>query len=139
VRQAIEEGFNLDVLKNHTPYKQAFKLAHNGKELDDREVERSEALKGIMRWSDCTPTTSVRKCRSWSNISARMSLRCRMVEARRWWWSAVGSRMEAVLWRLAIDKYIKEQGYKIGTLVAFSGDVNDASPAPIHSAKPARL
>src|SRR6185503_12531255 len=50
MRQAIEEGFILDVLKNYTPYKLAFKLAHNGKELDDKEVERSEALKGIMRW-----------------------------------------------------------------------------------------
>ena len=45
MRQEIEEGFILDVLKNYTP----FKLAHNGKELDDKEVERSEALKGIMR------------------------------------------------------------------------------------------
>ena len=50
MRQAIEEGFILDVLKNYTPYKLAFKLAHDGKELDDKEVERSEALKGIMRW-----------------------------------------------------------------------------------------
>jgi type I restriction enzyme R subunit len=40
MRQAIEEGFILDVLKNYTPYKLAFKLAHNGKELDDKEVER---------------------------------------------------------------------------------------------------
>jgi type I restriction enzyme R subunit len=50
MRQAIEEGFILDVLKNYTPYSLAFKLAHEGKELDDKEVERSEALKGIMRW-----------------------------------------------------------------------------------------
>jgi type I restriction enzyme R subunit len=41
----------------------------------------------------------------------------------------VGSRKEAVRWQLAIDKYIKEQGYKIGTLVAFSGEVDDPSPA----------
>ena len=38
----------------------------------------------------------------------------------------VGSRIEAVRWRLAIDTYIKAQGYKIGTLVAFSGEVNDS-------------
>ena len=50
MRQAIEEGFILDVLKNYTPYKLAFKLAHDGKELDDKEVERSAAMKGIMRW-----------------------------------------------------------------------------------------
>ena len=32
MRQAIEEGFILDVLENYTSYKLAFKLAHNGKE-----------------------------------------------------------------------------------------------------------
>lgn len=37
----------------------------------------------------------------------------------------VGSRVEAVRWKLAIEKYITEQQYKIGTLVAFSGEVND--------------
>jgi type I restriction enzyme, R subunit len=33
MRQAIEEQFILDVLKNYTPYKLAFKLAHEGKDL----------------------------------------------------------------------------------------------------------
>src|SRR3546814_10562828 len=35
------------------------------------------------------------------------------------------SRVEAVRWKLAIDAYIKSQGYGLGTLVAFSGEVND--------------
>lgn len=55
MRQAIEEGFILDVLKNYTPYKLAFKLAHAGQALDDQEVERGEALKGIMRWVRAAP------------------------------------------------------------------------------------
>jgi type I restriction enzyme R subunit len=37
----------------------------------------------------------------------------------------LGSRVEAVRWKLAIDSYIKSQGYGLGTLVAFSGEVND--------------
>jgi type I restriction enzyme R subunit len=36
-----------------------------------------------------------------------------------------GSRVEAVRWQLAINKYIKDKGYSIKTLVAFSGEVND--------------
>ncbi len=36
----------------------------------------------------------------------------------------VGSRVEAVRWKLAIEKYIATRGYKLGTLVAFSGEVN---------------
>jgi type I restriction enzyme R subunit len=42
----------------------------------------------------------------------------------------VSSRLEAVRWKLAIDKYIAEKGYGIGTLVAFSGEINDPSSGP---------
>jgi type I restriction enzyme R subunit len=42
----------------------------------------------------------------------------------------VASRVEAVRWKLAIEKYIAECGYKIGTLVAFSGEVNDIESGP---------
>src|SRR5208337_37130 len=50
MRQAIEEKFILDVLQNYTPYKLAFKLAHEGKDYDEVAVERSAAMKGIMGW-----------------------------------------------------------------------------------------
>ncbi|EXI87776.1 MAG: type I site-specific deoxyribonuclease, HsdR family [Candidatus Accumulibacter regalis] len=50
MRQAIEEGFILDVLQNYTSYKLAFKLAHEGADYDEKTVERSAALKGIMNW-----------------------------------------------------------------------------------------
>src|ERR1700751_4390154 len=50
MRQAIEEKFILDVLQNYTTYKLAFKLANEGKEWDDKEVERSAAVRGIMGW-----------------------------------------------------------------------------------------
>ena len=42
----------------------------------------------------------------------------------------VGSRVEAVRWQLAINQYIKDHGYKIGALVAFSGEVNDKESGP---------
>jgi hypothetical protein len=40
------------------------------------------------------------------------------------------SRVEVVRWQLAIDKYIKAHGYKIGTLVAFSDEVSDQVSGP---------
>ena len=42
-------AFILDVLQDYTPYSLAFKLANAGKELDDKEVERSAAVKTLMR------------------------------------------------------------------------------------------
>ena len=41
MRQAIEEGFILDVLRNYLSYKLAFKLAHQGKDYDEKTVERA--------------------------------------------------------------------------------------------------
>lgn len=42
----------------------------------------------------------------------------------------VGSRLEAVRWQLAIETYIRSKGYALGTLVAFSGEVNDPQSGP---------
>jgi type I restriction enzyme R subunit len=42
----------------------------------------------------------------------------------------VGSRVEAVRWQIAINKYIRDRGYAIRTLVAFSGEVKDIESGP---------
>ncbi len=128
MRQAIEEGFILDVLRNYTPYKLAFKLAHNGRELDDKEVERSEALKGIMRWVRLHPYNISQKVQVVvehfrENVSPLLNGKAKAMVV-------VASRLEAVRWQFAIDKYIKDQGYKIATLVAFSGEISDAQSGP---------
>lgn len=128
MRQAIEEGFILDVLKNYTPYSLAFKLASDGKEWDETEVERSAAMKGIMRWVRLHPY----------NISQKVQVVVEhfieniapLLEGRAKAMVVVGSRIEAVRWQLAIDQYVKSQNYKIGTLVAFSGEVNDKESGP---------
>lgn len=128
MRQAIEEDFILDVLQNYTSYKLAFKLAHNGKEWDDREVERSEAMKGIMRWVRLHPYNISQKVQVVvehfrENVQPLLSGHAKAMVV-------VGSRLEAVRWQLAIEKYIKSQGYKITTLVAFSGEVRDSESGP---------
>ena len=128
MRQAIEEGFILDVLRNYTPYKLAFKLAHNGKELDEKEVERSEALKGIMRWVRLHPYNIAQKVQVVvehfrENVAPMLNGKAKAMVV-------VASRLEAVRWQFAIDKYIKDQGYKIATLVAFSGEIKDVQSGP---------
>jgi type I restriction enzyme R subunit len=128
MRQAIEEGFILDVLKNYTSYKLAFKLAHGGKEMDDSEVERSEALKGIMRWVRLHPYNISQKVlvvveHFRENVAPLLDDHGKAMVV-------VGSRLEAVRWQLAIEKYIKSQGYRIGTMVAFSGEVHDSESGP---------
>ena len=124
MRQAIEEKFILDVLLNYTSYKLAFKLAHEGKEWSDEEVERKAALKKIMGWVRLHPY----------NISQKVEIVVEhfrqhvapLLNGKAKAMVVVGSRKEAVRWQLSIDRYIKDRGYPIRTLVAFSGEVNDA-------------
>lgn len=128
MRQAIEEGFILDVLKNYTPYRLAFRLANNGKEWDDKQVERNAALKGIMRWVRLHPYNISQKVQIVvehyrENVAPLLDGRAKAMVV-------LGSRVEAVRWQLAISQYIKARGYKIGTLVAFSGEVNDPQSGP---------
>jgi type I restriction enzyme, R subunit len=128
MRQAIEEGFILDVLQNYTTYKLAFKLAHEGKEYDEREVERGAALKGIMRWVRLHPY----------NISQKVQVVVEhylenvqpLLEGRAKAMVVVASRVEAVRWQLAMQKYIASRGYKVCALVAFSGEVVDKESGP---------
>lgn len=123
MRQAIEEGFILDVLKNYTPYKLAFKLAHDGEELSEVEVERSAATKGIMQWVRLHPYNISQKVRIVvehfrENVQPLLDGKAKAMVV-------LASRKEAVRWKLAIDRYIAERGYGLATLVAFSGEVND--------------
>ena len=128
MRQAIEEGFILDVLNNYTPYRLAFRLANNGKEWDDKEVERDAALKGIMRWVRLHPYNISQKVQIVvehfrENVSPLLEGRAKAMVV-------LGSRIEAVRWQIAVDKYVKSRGYRIGTLVAFSGELNDSESGP---------
>ncbi|MCM2342189.1 type I restriction endonuclease [Rhodoferax sp.] len=128
MRQAIEEKFILDVLQNYTPYKLAFKLAHNGKELDQKEVERSTAMKGIMGWVRLHPYNIAQKVQV--VVEHFREFVAPLLAGKAKAMVVVGSRLEAVRWQLAINKYIKDHGYHIGTLVAFSGEVTDHESGP---------
>ncbi len=128
MRQAIEERFILDVLQNYTPYSLAFKLAHDGKEMDDKAVERSAAMKGIMGWVRLHPYNIAQKVEI--VVEHFREFVSPLLQGKAKAMVVVGSRLEAVRWQLAVERYIKEHGYAIGTLVAFSGEVNDKTSGP---------
>ena len=128
MRQAIAEKFILDVLKNYTPYSLAFKLAHGDNTVDETEVERSAALKKIMGWVKLHPYNISQKVEVVvehfrSQVSHLLNGKAKAMVV-------VGRRIEAVRWQLAVDKYIKERGYQMHTIVAFSGEVIDKESGP---------
>jgi len=128
MRQAIEEGFILDVLQNYISYKLAFRLAHEGKDYDETTVERSAAMKGIMGWVRLHPYNIAQKVQI--VVEHFRSTVAPLLDGKAKAIVVMGSRIEAVRWKLAIEKYIAEQGYPIGTLVAFSGEVTDKESGP---------
>ncbi len=128
MRQAIEEGFILDVLRNYTNYKLAFRLAHNGASYDEAEVEKSAALKKIMGWVKLHPYNIAQKVQI--VVEHFLEFIAPLLDGKAKAMVVVASRLEAVRWQLAIEKYIKEKGYVIGTLVAFSGSVTDKESGP---------
>ena len=128
MRQAIEEGFILDILRNYTPYKLAYKLAHGGQEFDDTQVERSAAMKGIMQWVRLHPYNIAQKVQTVvehyrENVQPLLDGKAKAMVV-------VTSRKEAVRWQKAIRAYIARQNYPLGVLVAFSGEVNDPESFP---------
>ena len=128
MRQAIEEGFILDVLRNYTSYKLAFRLAHNGASYDEAEVEKSAALKKIMGWVKLHPYNISQKVQV--VVEHFLEFIAPLLDGRAKAMVVVASRLEAVRWQLAIEKYIKAKGYAMGTLVAFSGSVTDKESGP---------
>jgi type I restriction enzyme, R subunit len=128
MRQAIEEKFILDVLKNYTPYHLAFKLAHQGKEVDEDQVERSAALKKIMGWVRLHPYNIAQKVQI--VVEHFRTHVAPLLEGKAKAMIVTASRVEAVRWQLAIDKYIREKAYPLHTVVAFSGEVTDKESGP---------
>lgn len=128
MRQAIEEGFILDVLKNYTPYDLAFKLANAGGEMDEKQVERKEAVKALMRWVRLHPYNISQKVQIVvehyrTNVQPLLDGKAKAMVV-------TGSRVEAVRWQIAMTTYIKEQKYDLGALVAFSGEVEVKESGP---------
>ncbi len=128
MRQAIEEGFILDVLKNYTSYRLAFRLAHEGKEWDEKEVEQSEAVKRIMHWVRLHPYNIAQKVKIVVEHYRQHVQPLLGGDAKAM--VVVSSRKEAVRWQKAIRAYIADKQYPLGALVAFSGEVLDTESYP---------
>ena len=122
LRQAIEEGFVMDVLQNYTTYKRFFGLIKQVE--DDPEVPRKKAAKALGRYLEIHPVNieqvvSVIVEHFRLHVMSELGGRAKAMVV-------TGSRLAAVKYKLAFDRYIRDQGYGgIRSLVAFSGTVED--------------
>lgn len=120
MRQAIEEGFILDVLTNYVTYSTAWKLAHP--EGEEQEVDSKNASRTLAKWVRLHPY----------NIAQRVEVIVEhyrdnvrhLLDGQAKAMVVTASRQEAVRYQLAMQAYIKNKGYgDIHPMVAFSGSV----------------
>ncbi len=123
MRQAIEEGFILDVLENYTTYKTFWKIAKTVD--DDPEVSQKQATKKLAQYVSLHPHSIAQKTEI--IIEHYRNFVQRKIGGRAKAMVVTASRLHAVRYKLAFDKYINEMNYNdLKTIVAFSGTVKDS-------------
>ena len=127
MRQAIEEEFILDVLKYYTTYATYFKLLKACEE--DPNVERKKAAQALARFMRLHPHNIAQKTEVM--VEHFQAVTRHKIGGRAKAMVVTGSRLEAVRYKQSFDRYIKEKGYAIRTLVAFSGTVQDDQLADV--------
>ena len=122
MRQAIEEGFILDVLQNYVTYETYFKLAK--KIEDDPAFDKAKATKALTRYVSLHPHNIAQKTEIM--VEHFRNVTRHKIGGRAKAMVVTSSRLHAVRYKHAFDEYIKKKGYRdMKTLVAFSGTVKD--------------
>lgn len=121
MRQAIEEGFILDVLANYTTYKAYWRLLKTIE--DDPRYDKSKAEYLLKSFVELHPHAINEKVRIMvehfaAQVQSEIGGKAKAMIVTR-------SRLHAVCYKLAVDRYLKDRSYLFQALVAFSGTVQD--------------
>lgn len=131
MRQAIEEGFILDVLRGYQTYKTAFEIERRarggvrtltGDEVADL-VDSKAASRGIMRFVKLSEANIGQKVEI--IVEHFLANVAHLLEGYAKAMVVTDGRVAAVRYKRVIDKYIAHKKYPLKTIVAFSGAVND--------------
>ena len=126
MRQAIEEGFILNVLENYTTYKTCFQIAKNTP--DNPEVPTSKAIKTIRRYEELHPHNLQQKAAI--IVETFREVTKRKIGGKGKMMVVTASRLAAVRYYHEIKAYLDANGYDdIEILIAFSGSIKDPDEA----------
>lgn len=122
MRQAIEERFILDVLTNYTTYTTYYKLLKAAE--DDPNLPKKKAARALAKFMSLHPHNIEQKTEVIVEHFRRSVLH--RLGGRAKAMVVTSSRLHAVRYKLAFERYLSENGYAdIRPLVAFSGKVTD--------------
>ena len=122
MRQAIEEGFILDVLQNYMTYKTCFQIAKNIP--DNPDVPQSKAMKTIKRFEELHPYNIQQK--SAVIVETFRDITKKKIKGKGKMMVVTSSRLAAVRYYHEIKRYLELNGYTdVEILAAFSGSIKD--------------
>ena len=122
MRQAIEEGFILDVLQNYTTYRTCYQIAKNTK--DNPDVPQSKALKTIKKYEELHPYNIQQK--SAIIVETFRNVTKQKIKGKGKMMVVTSSRLAAVRYYHEIKNYLESNRYHdVEILAAFSGSIKD--------------
>lgn len=122
MRQAIEEGFILNVLQNYTTYKMCYQIANNT--TDNPDVPQSKALKTIKRYEELHPYNIQQKAAI--IVETFRDVTKKKIKGKGKMMVVTSSRLAAVRYYHEIKNYLELNNYNdIEILAAFSGSIKD--------------
>src|SRR4051794_31940402 len=126
MRQAIEEGFILDVLAHYTTYRAYLGLVKRVE--DDPEVPRRQSAKALARFLQLHPHNIAQKVEV--IVEHYRTFTRHRIGGRAKAMVVTSSRLHAVRYKRELDRYVRGKGYNdVHALVAFSGTVIDPDAA----------
>ena len=122
MRQAIEEGFILDVLKNYMTYKMYYKIAKSIP--DDPELDTVAGVNAIRNFETLHPHNISQKTAIMLEHFCNVTIHKISGKAKAM--IVTPSRLHAVRYLMEFKRQIQEKGYTdLDVLVAFSGEIED--------------
>lgn len=122
MKQAIEEGFILDVLANYVTYKMAYQIASNTP--DNPEVPTSKAIKTIKRYEELHPHNLEQKAAI--IVETFRDVTKKKIGGQGKMMVVTASRLAAVRYYHTIKKYLRDNNYDdVEIMIAFSGALKD--------------
>ena len=122
MRQAIEEGFILDVLKNYMTYRNCYKIAKSTP--DNPSLPVSKATKTVRKYKSLHPHNLQQKTAIM--VEHFREITKNKIGGRAKSMVVTASRLHAVRYYHEFKRYIEKMGYDdVDILVAFSGVVKD--------------
>lgn len=122
MRQAIEEGFILDVLANYTTYKMCYQIAKNAP--DNPNVPTSKAVRTIRRYEELHPHNLHQKAAI--IVETFRDVTKKKIRGQGKMMVVTASRLAAVRYYHEIKRYLESNNYDdIEIMIAFSGSLKD--------------